>query len=196
MLNRKLSNYIFYGIILIIVGLVFLGRSLTLGVLLDKIDALDKQNIALDKQISELEDIVQENKDSQSSHLYELYYKIPNVYSGSQLTYKTVAMLEALDITEDSNTQSEVYVKHNATTNSNPDIDVFADDYLIVEVEIIFNTVDPSVVVDLINEIYNSEQLFIIKSVDFPIPDDDNYVLVNIKFYAIYDDELEIEEES
>ena len=93
MRNRKLSEYIFYGILVVITLIVYLLRVSIVGGQRELIDQTDHENIALQAQIDELNELVQSYKDYQTSHLYDLYDIIPNDFSAELLTYKTVWML-------------------------------------------------------------------------------------------------------
>ena len=194
MLNRKLSQYIYYGALAGIVVMILIIRSLTLGTLNTSIDEIKIDNIAFQKRIDNLEAIVQENKEVQTSHLYELYDIIPNVYSGTELTYKTVAILESLGVDESADMQRVVYVNQEVDLAVNPDFMEITRDYYVVEVQVVFTTTDADVVNDFIDALFNSDQLFVIEELNYIIPTDENFVEVQVYFYAIYN--VDMEEES
>jgi hypothetical protein len=194
MLNRKLSDYIFYGILIAITAIVFGIRVATLGTLNTKITTIDAANIALQKEIDALEVVVQENKEVQTSHLYELYDIIPNIYSGTALSYRTVSMLESLGVDESDDTQRSVYVDTQVVFPVESEIKELTKDYFVVEVQVFFTTQDSAVVSDFLDLLYNSDQLFIVRTLDYNVTDGEDYVGVTINFLAIYD--VEPEEES
>ncbi len=194
MLNRRLSDYIFYGGLVLIVVLVVFLRFVIIGGLTEKITVIEENNIALQKQIDALEEVVQEDKEVQTSHLYELYDIIPNVYSGTELTYKTVSILESLGIDESDDIQRTVFVNQNITFQDETTFSNIALEYFVVEVQVSFTTMDAEVVNNFIDALYNSDQLFIIYELEHTVPDGENYVEVLISFLAIYD--IEMEEES
>lgn len=187
MLNRRFSNYIFYGSLILIGSLIILLRVLIVGGLDQKIETYDKENIALQRQIDQLEVLVQENRGIQTSHLYELYDIIPNVYSEELLTYKTVAMLEQLGIDESDDYNRTVYVNQTIQFNTESEFYQLSLDYKIVRVEVSFTTDDIDLVKTLIDTLYTSKQLFIIEAVRY----DNSSNLFNsemqISFLAIYD---------
>lgn|GEM_PF-1392945 len=194
-LNRRLSNYIFYGILVLIVVIILLIRSVTLGVKLQDISDLERNNISLQKRIDLLEQTVQENKDVQTNDLYELYDIIPNIYSGPELENKTYAILESLGVNESDDMQRTVYVNEYVNLDGQTDFADLVDDYYVVEVRVSFTTVDVDVLANFIDELYNAEQLFIISDLNYTVPIDENFVEVQVHFYAIYDVDI-IEEES
>ena len=194
MLNRRLSDYIFYGGLVLIVILVILLRILIIGTLNSQISSIEANNFELQKQIDVLEQVVQDNKEVQTSHLYELYDIIPNVYSGMELTYKTVSILENLGINESDDIQRIVFVNQDKVLINESLFLEISENYYIVEVQVSFTTMDADVVTDFIDALYNSDQLFIINDLDYTVPDGENFVQVAISFLAIYD--IEMEEES
>jgi len=187
MLNRKLSEYIFYGVLAAIAIGVFGIRFLVLGNLNGQIDTLDSENILLDRQITSLEQIVQENRDVQTSHLYELYDIIPNVYSGTLLTYKVVAMLESVGIDESDDTQRDVTISDEPVLDTQSEFYQRIQSYYVVEVEVKFTATDPNSITDFIDMIYNSDQLFVINKVSYTIPTSEDFVEMEISFLAFYD---------
>ena len=191
MLNRKLSNYIFYGSLLAITIIVALARVVLLGNLEDRIASITAQNKSLTAQIDSLELTVQENKNIQTSHLYDLYDKIPDVYSSTLLSYKTVSIMEELGISEADDIQRIVYVTESASLSSNRALQEAVGDYLVVEVEVRFSVNNEDTIRAFIEKLYNEEQLFILKQVVYSMPNGEDSVFVEIGFYAIYDEEKE-----
>ncbi len=186
MLSRKLSDYLFYGVLVIIVAVVFLIRTVTLGSLNDKIAQLERSNIAIQNQNDIIELQVEEYKDVQINHLYELYGKVPNFYSQSDLTYYTIAQLELVGITEEVDYQRSVYVNDVVVFEAGTEFDKLTDDFKVVEVQVYFNTLDDAVVKDFIDLLYASEQVFIVDSVEYTTPDGFNYIGVTLNFFAFY----------
>jgi len=175
--------------------IILLIRSVTLGVKLQDISDLERNNISLQKRIDLLEQTVQENKDVQTNDLYELYDIIPNIYSGPELENKTYAILESLGVNESDDMQRTVYVNEYVNLDGQTDFADLVDDYYVVEVRVSFTTVDVDVLANFIDELYNAEQLFIISDLNYTVPIDENFVEVQVHFYAIYDVDI-IEEES
>lgn len=196
MLNRKLSNYIFYASLALIVFIIIIIRTMTLGRLVDDIQTTDNHNIQLQKQIDKLEELVQENKDIQASHLYELYDLIPNVYSGSELKNRTVAILEKMLITADDDTSRSVIINYDANVSNTSEMYEIAQEYYVVEVQVKFTTNDMTKVTQVIDEIFASDQLFILRDIDYTFESSIVFTEVQINFYAIYDVDIPIEEES
>jgi hypothetical protein len=186
MRNRKLSEYIFYGILVVITLIVYLLRVSIVGGQRELIDQTDHENIALQAQIDELNELVQSYKDYQTSHLYDLYDIIPNDFSAELLTYKTVWMLESIGINESENYNRSVTVKNNFNPTLSSLADVYGD-YTIVRVDVSFTTDDVTQVEDFIDILYQSEQLFILEAVDYTDTKGEYLKQMNISFLAIYD---------
>jgi len=186
MLSRKISDYLFYGVLVVIIGVVFLIRSVTLGGLNDKITQLEASNIAIQNQNDIIELQVEQYKDVQINHLYELYGKVPNFFSQTDLTYFTIAQLELVGITEEVDFQRSVYVNNNVILNENSAFEELSQDFKIVEVQVYFTTLDDAVVKEFIDLLYASEQVFIVDSVEYTTPDGFNYIGVTLNFFAFY----------
>lgn len=190
MLNRRLSDYIFYGILAIITALIILLRVVTVGGQRDSIASLEAENNQLAAEIDALNELVQDNKEIQTSHLFELYDTIPNVFSGESLTYKTVAMLEQLGIDESQDYNRTVLVESNFNVGSSS-LSTVAKDYKIVQVDVSFTTDDITLVTDFIDMLYQSEQLFILDKVNYTETNGEFSQEMNISFFAIYDVDIE-----
>ncbi len=186
MLSRKISDYLFYGVLVVIVGVVFLIRSVTLGSLNDKIAQLEASNITVQNQNDVIELQVEQYKDVQINHLYELYGKIPNFFSQTDLTYYTIAQLELVGITEEVDFQRSVYVNDNVIFSEESAFEELSQDFKIVEVQVYFTTLDDTVVKEFIDLLYASEQVFIVDSVEYTTPDGFNYIGVTLNFFAFY----------
>ena len=187
MLNRKMSNYFFYGMLVIITGAVLLTRSITLGNINDKITLLENQNIVLQAMNDDLEKDVEEYKDIKINHLYELYGKVPNYFSQTELTYYTIAQLEVVGIDESVDFQRVVYLNSDVTfSEGSPFYDLQAK-FEIVEVQVYFTTLDTDVVEEFMDLLHNSEQVFVIKSIEYTAPDGVNYIGVTLNFLAFYE---------
>ncbi len=194
MLNRRLSEYIFYGSLVLIAAGIFLIRFIVLGNLNDKIELTDNNNIILQKQITNLEELVQDNKELQTSHIYELYDIVPSVYSGTELTYRTVAILELLGIDESEDIQRTVFVDSETTFNVDSKFFDLSEKYKMVEVQVFFTSQDPEVVNNFIDDLYENEQLFILRNLEYNVTNGTDFTTVSVNFLAIYDvDELEEE---
>jgi len=194
MLNRRLSDYLFYGTLAAIALVIFLIRSIVIGNMNSEIDTLQTENIRLQREIDALSELVQDNRDVQTSHLYDLYATVPNVYSAQTLTYKTVSMLEELGITEEDDLQRTVFINDVLSISGNSEFQTVLQDYYIVEVQVSFTTTNPTIINDLIDMVYSSDQLFIINDVEYTVPTTENFVEMYFSFFAVYD--VEVNEES
>ncbi|MCF7925756.1 MAG: hypothetical protein K9L26_04410 [Candidatus Izimaplasma sp.] len=194
MLNRKATNYIFYASLVVIIGLVFLVRSIALGNINSRNEAIHSENIRLQNQIEDLEILIADYRDVQTEDLYSLYNIIPNVFTAEGLTYKTVAILEELGVDESNDMQRTVYVNQDPTFPSESDLAIIDESYHVVQVEVFFTTQDETIVNGFIDALFDSDQLFIIRELDYDAPDGNNFVGVTVHFIAIYD--LDDKEES
>ena len=190
MLNRKMSDYLYYGSLVAIIAIVVLIRVVTLNNLNAKIDSLQASNVNLQDQIDTLEESVEENKDVQTDRLYELYDVVPGIFNATELTYKTVSILESLGINESDDTQRTIFVKTNPGFVAGSEFNTISEEYLVVEVQVYFNTNDADVISDLVDAIYNQEQMFILKDISYTTPDGEDFIGVTLNFFAIYDAEL------
>lgn len=192
MLNRKTSNYIFYGILIAILVLGFGVRAGVLAGLNSRIESVQSSNRLTQARIDSLKDTVQQNRDLKVDHLYSLYDQVPNHFNQTELTYYTIAQLELIGITEDSDILRTVYVDETITFPANTPLSDIQAEFKVVEVEVYFNTMDISVVDEFIDLLHESDQIFVLNLVDYNTPEGEEYVGVTINFLAFYN----IEEES
>jgi hypothetical protein len=195
MLNRKASNILFYGSLAVILVVVLLIRTVVLAQLDDRIASIEEDNRTVQQQIDDLREIVQENKDQDVDHIYELYQQVPNIYNEIELNYYTIAQLELVGITAENEIQRTVDPNADVTFALDSDFSDLQEEFKIVEVTVTFNTYDLSLVDDFIDRLYQEEQVFIVNYIDFNTPQDGGELItVEIKFLAFY--ELQVEEES
>lgn len=187
MLNRKLTNYMFYGILIAIATIVFAIRTVTLGAINTRIEDLEVSNIALQLEIDNLEKIVEENKDNQINHLYELYNQVPNYFDQTELTLFTNAQLESIGINESFDDNTDVYIKIDREFIDGTLYGDLQDLFKIVEVQVEFNAMTTEILEQFIDLLYNAEQVFIVNLIDYSSPDGENYITVNISFLAFYE---------
>lgn len=186
-LNRKLSNYIFYFILIGIVAVVYLIRSIMLGGLIDRTKDLDNNNIILQAQIDNLEDIVQTNKDIQESHLYELYNQVPQTYSQTELTYVTIAKLELAGIDESNDFYREITLNSEVVLSGDTALIDAAENFKVVEVIVEFEPTEMAPIEDFLDLLNASEQLFVVNYIEFYTPNGVDSVLVTIHFLAFFE---------
>ncbi len=189
MLNRKISNYLFYFVLITILGVVILVRVVTIGNIDDKIADLKRNNIYLQAQIEYIEEIVEDNNDIQISHLYELYNQVPSSISNTELSNYVTALLELVGISENSDMERSVLLNQEVTFSEGTPFFELQNEFQVVEVRIFFSILaeDDSVVEDLINLLFNSDQIFIIHNIEYLTPNIDNYIDVSIDFLAFYE---------
>ncbi len=196
MLNRKISNYIFYGGLVLIAAIVLLVRSVTLGNINTKIEVLEISNISLQKTNDELEKQVEEYKDVQINHLYELYDKVPNYFSQTELAFFTTAQLEGIGIDSSIDYQRTVNIETEVRFNDESIFGKLESDFKIVEIKVYFTVLDESLIEEFIDLLYNSEQVFIVSSIEYTLPGNISRIGVSISFYAFYDIEEVTEDAS
>lgn len=187
MLNRRATNYIFYGILLGIIGLVFLARVILLGGIEDANAETHQENISLQNQITNLEILVAENRDKQTEDLYLLYDQIPNVYSYESLENRTRAIFEKLGIDESVDYQRTISINENPTLAADSTLENISNDYKIVEVMVYFSSNQTGLIPDMLDAIYEDNQLFIVNSLNFDVGLGYDYTGTTVKFLAIYD---------
>ncbi|PAT02348.1 hypothetical protein CI105_03125 [Candidatus Izimaplasma bacterium ZiA1] len=195
MLSRKTSDILFYGIIIGIIGIIFLIRFMLLSSLDNRISQVENQNQILQMQITNVRTIVEDNKNQQLNNIYQMYEQIPAEYSRDSLNFYVLAKLEQVGVSEDLIMTRKVSINENKTFESTSDFREINTYFKIVEVNVTFSTTDINNIIDFIDEIYESEQLFIIDSLEYSAPADEfSSIPVTISFLAFY--ELEVESTS
>ena len=186
MLNRKASNYIFYGMLVAIALIVFLVRSVMIGNVNGNIEEVQNASRLLQNQIDMVYEIVAENRDIQENHLYELYNMVPENYNDDILINYIVAQLELIGVTAANELDRDIDINTEVTF---PEDSVYRDlqeDFDIIEVQVYFNTDNLEQVEAFIDIIHNSEQVFIVSFIKYNEPDGVNLIGVEIHFLAFY----------
>lgn len=192
MLNRRYNNVIFYGGIAVIALAIVLIRVIVVGGQRSSIEQLDMENESYQLEIDELSLVVQDNKNSQTGQLYELYYKVPNIYSEETLEYKTVAMLEELGISDTQDFNRKINIYNEVDININGSLGIATSGYKVVQVEVKFTTNDITYVTDFIDLLLENGQLFILDTVKYTDSIEDVGVEMTVSFFAVYDVPVEI----
>jgi len=188
MLSRKTSDILFYGIIVAIIGVIFLIRFMLLSNVDNRISQVESQNQILQMQITNVRTIVEDNKNQQLNNIYQMYEQIPAEFSRDSLNFYVLAKLEQVGVTEDLLMTRRVSINENKTFESTSDFKEINTYFKIVEVNVSFSTTDINNIIDFIDEIYESEQLFIIDSLEYSAPADEfSSIPVEISFLAFYE---------
>lgn len=186
MLSRKTSNMIFYAVLVAIVLVVVISRFIIIGSINNKIDETIASNRSLQNQIESLEIAVQENKDTASDHLYELYDKVPEVYNQEELVYYTVAQLELIGVTDDFEILRTINVNEEIEFSQFGSFYGTQDEFKVVEVSVYFNTLDLAVVDQFIDRLYSSEQIFVVNDIEYYNYTSGSFVGVTVNYLAFY----------
>lgn len=186
MLSRRASNLIFYGILAAILLVVVISRFVIVGSMSNKIDETVISNRSLQAKISSLETAVQDNKDTASDHLFELYDKVPEMYNQEELVYYTVAQLELIGITDEFEVLRTVNIDEEVEFSQFGAFFETQNEFKVVEVSVYFNTLDLAVVDEFIDRLYSSEQIFVVSEIEYYNYTSGSYVGVNINFLSFY----------
>jgi len=186
MLNRKLNDYIFVGVLLAILAVVLGIRSVALGNINNNIFELERSNKALNVKINNLEKLVEENKSTKPNHLFELYNRVPSYYSYDELYFTVLSQLYLVGINDTPEFNSEVQVTDDKVEVRIPGYEDINTDFTAVEVSVSFNVVSLDTVEDLIQDLYGAEQVYLINSITFNVPEEGQFVTVVITFYTFY----------
>lgn len=189
MLNRKISNYIYYGVVAFVILLIFIIRVIAVGTIDGKIKALEKENVTLQSDITELNIIVQDNNTVQSSLIYDLNKNMPSIYSSETLSNKIYSKLERLGISEAGEFARKISINETASVSNIEELAAYAS-YGIVQVQISFTSNDPDDVYNFLNSMNDDDQLFILSNVSYSIPEADEYITVSLSYYAFYNDTI------
>lgn len=189
MLNRKLTNSLVYIIILAVLAVVYLTRSVMLGNMEEKIAELDQSNEQLQTQIIQLEQTVEEHKDTDVSYLYELSDSIPGNFSDTQLLYNTIALCELAGIGEDIDTQRTIDFQKGVSISGPAELTAFASDYEVVEVHVQFTVQDLTLITSFLDVISDANQLYLLNTIDYNFPEGNEFIAVSITYFAFYQEQ-------
>ena len=186
MLNRKASNYIFYGMLVAIALIVFLVRSAMLGNVNTRIEEVKAESRLTQMKIDLVDEVVSANRDIQENHLYELYNMVPEQYNDDILINYIVAQLELIGVTAAHELDRDIDINTEVTFPSDSVYRDLQEDFDIIEVQVYFNTDNLDQIEAFIDIIHNSEQVFIVSFVKYNEPDGVNLIGVEVHFLAFY----------
>ncbi|MFK5884074.1 MAG: hypothetical protein QM489_07045 [Candidatus Izemoplasma sp.] len=188
MLSRKASDFIFYGIFAVIFLAVVFVRVSLINSVNDRIDSVEASNTTLELQIAQIGTLVDENKNQQLNNLYQMYEKIPAEYDRTDLIFYTYAKLEQVGVNSAPEYSRYIEVDETVTFPPNSEFIDLQENFIIVEVQVSFTTLDVDQVIQFLDEIFNSEQLFIINSLEYNVPEDQfSLIGIEVSFLAIYE---------
>jgi hypothetical protein len=188
MLSRKASDFIFYGIFAVIFLAVIFVRVSLINSVNDRIDSVEASNTTLELQITQIGTLVDENKNQQLNNLYQMYEKIPAEYDRTDLIFYTYAKLEQVGVNSAPEYSRYIEVDETVTFPPNSEFIDLQENFIIVEVQVSFTTLDVDQVIQFLDEIFNSEQLFIINSLEYNVPEDQfSLIGIEVSFLAIYE---------
>lgn len=188
MLSKKISDFIFVGAILIIFITLFIARILILGQYDSRIDRAEQDSSNLQNQIAEISELVEDNKNDQLPSMVEMYQQVPSEINGGQLIDYINGMLEISGIKK-TDTLSRQVILHLDPV-SFPDESEFSEvseELTPYRLQINFQINDTDSLINFIENMEDSKQLFVIQNLSYETPEDSgDPISVTIHYIAFY----------
>lgn len=187
MLSKKLSDYIFIGAVLFIIITVFVVRILILNQYDSRIENAENDIIRLESQITQVSALVDDNRNDQLSSMVEMYQVTPSEYNGGQLVNYVYGMLELSNIKRDNNLLREVSIQSSSLFPDDSDFRNVPSTLTPYRFRVNVEVESFDYIEDFIDRMHNSEQLFIIETFEYTIPEESvDPIEVNLYFITYY----------
>ncbi len=188
MLSKRLNDFIFIGIIAIVLISIFIARVLILGQMDDRIEDTEQRNIGIEEQIWQLEALVQANRHEQLPSMIEMYRYVPHQFDHGQLYYYISAMMELAGIPEGDPTYREIQIGSTPMTfPQGTPLREISQELNAHRVTVEFDILNVDAIYDFIEMLDESDQFFILHNLYFNMPDGQYYTRVTMTFVTFYE---------
>ncbi len=185
MLSKRLSDFIFLGIIVLVIIAVVVARFFLLGVFDDRIEEAKETNEDLEIELLENQQLISDYRDDVLPSEAELHRAMPSSYSYTRLRNKVQGHLELEGITAEAHRDRSVEINENAAIPPEAALSEYAGPYDAVGIRIRFNTDDVSEAADVVDRLYAQDQLFVLHSVEYETGGTSRLDLRFITFYHL-----------
>jgi Tfp pilus assembly protein PilN len=186
MLNKRSSDILFILLLVIVVVGVFGFRFLILSQMDSRIESTERNNQQLQAQINSIERLVSENRNEQLPSMIEMHQIVPAKYDRDQLLLYIQAQLELSGIPNNAQTQRNVIIGNNPTTfPQGTPLRELSNDVDLYTVLITFRADDLTELQLFIDNLFNSNQTFLIQSVEYDLTST-GQIPVTIAIAAVY----------
>jgi hypothetical protein len=185
MLNKKTSDILMIMLIIIVTGILFFIRFILIDQMDSRIENTERNNIQLQTQISNIEGLVEENRNEQLPSLIEMYQNVPLNFNREQLSLYIQAQLELSSISQTNLVQFNigsaptVFPQGSALRTLSEEVDIYT-------IVVSFRTDDLENVHTFLDHIVDSEQYFIIQSIEYDLSVSETEIPVTIALAAPY----------
>ena len=192
MLSKRLNDFVLIGIMLIVVGLIFLGRVFVLGNIDADIEDVENDILNLENEISVNQDLVEEYRYENVPSESQLTAQIPREFSSELLIYQVEAQMHLSGIAlEDDRNLTIVYFDDQSFPEESRFREL-SQTFFTTRVQVRFLANDEDEITDLIDRMYEANQLFLVQGIRYEKieSDEHSYNLdVNLNFLTFYIDE-------
>ncbi|MFP4287339.1 MAG: hypothetical protein ACLFRI_06520 [Candidatus Izemoplasmataceae bacterium] len=196
MLNKRTSDIIFVALMVVTVAVVFFVRVTLLSQVDTRIENTERNNQQLTSQIIAIERIVEDNRNQEIPSMVELHQEIPFNHDLEKLQLYIFAQLELAGIPNNQTTDRNVVISTSPTTYpEDSPLRVLTEEVDLYTILITFKTNDVDQIQVFLERVFDSEQLFIIQSVEYDLREGEE-ISVSIALAAAYTKSDEVTEDT
>lgn len=186
MLSKRFNDILFVLILIVAIGGVILMRFILLGNIDTRIESTVNDNNQIESRINTLQSLVSQHGEETLPSISELHMLAPEEYNRDQLSFYMMAQLEKAGISDVTSRQRSISISENVTFPQDSRFRQSSNYFDTYRIHIQFVSEDVDEVYNLINAMTETTQLFILQSVDYPIPNEGQPEIINIYFITFY----------
>ncbi len=192
MLSKRLNDIVLIGIFVIVIGLIFAGRVFVLGNIDDQIEATEQEILDVENAISVDQGLVDEYRFENIPSESHLTAQIPRDFNSDVLLYKVEAHLHLSGIEFGEGRGISIGYNENVTFSENSRYRQLSQDYFTNVVIIDFLAYDLDEIEDVIVQLYEANQLFLLEYIRFEEVNSEDHAFnlaVRLRFATFYFEE-------
>ena len=187
MLSKRLSDIIFVGIIVVVAVSIVFMRFILINQIDDNIARLRTQNESLTFEIASLRGDINRYKDIPAPSQVELHQAIPRHFDRNQLSLFVTAEAIRAGITNDPLFNRSVNVISTpAVPLENSPYRELTNHFDLYIINLRYNATSLDELYDFLDLLEASEQLFLIRSVNYQAADSTGRFPIDLTLYAVY----------
>ena len=173
MLSKRLSDIIFIGVTLIIIGVIIGARVIIINQYDARIDGIEADQERLQQQITAVSRLVDDNRNDQLPSLIEMYQRVPSEFNGPQLRDYLIGMMTLSGIEGKEGYSRQLTVSAEPVTfPQDSDFRRVSENLDPYRITMILDVDSLDNLADFLHILDDSQQLFLVQTLVYDLPED------------------------
>ncbi len=186
MLSKRLNDFIFIGIILLVIAGIVGMRTIVLGTMDTRIEEAEASNQELMSSIDSLQNLIAQHDGEEVLPLSILYQRAPSYYSRNRLRYTMYSQLELLGISDTEDRDLVINITENPSFLQGTDFHTLSQNLDAKRVYVSFETDDINDVYMVVEGIQSMQQRFLLQHISYTHFEEGESRLIHIDFVTFY----------